>query len=127
MTFRKGTDTRRAMFAAARKRKPGEMNKTEAAYAAYLDAEIIAGRVAWYQFDGIKLRLTDNSFLTVDFAVLYVDGGILELHDTKGSPFAVSEDAKVKMRWAAEKYPFVFKMVFPVAKKDGGGWRFEEY
>lgn len=115
------------MFAAARKRAPGEMNKTEKAYSEFLDAEVIAGRVAWYQFDGIKLRLSDNSFLTVDFAVLYEDGGILEFHDTKGSPHIVSEDAKVKMRWAAEKYPFRFKLVFPRKKSEGGGWRYEEY
>lgn len=115
------------MFAAARKRKPGEMNKTEAAYNTFLEGELAAGRIAWFEFEGIKLRLADRTFLTVDFAVLPVDGGILELHDTKGSPFAVSEDAKIKMRWAADKYPFVFKMVFPVAKKDGGGWREEPY
>lgn len=115
------------MFAAARKRAPGEMNKTEAAYADHLEAEVTAGRVVWWRYEGIKLRLGDRSFLTIDFAVLYKDGGILELHDAKGSPFAVSEDAKVKMKWAAETYPFIFKMVFPVAKRDGGGWRYEEY
>lgn len=115
------------MFAAARRRKPGEMNKTETAYNAFLEGELAAGRIAWFKFEAIKLRLGDRTFLTVDFAVLPVDGGILELHDAKGSPFAVAEDAKVKMRWAAQDYPFIFKMVFPIPKKDGGGWRVEVY
>jgi hypothetical protein len=110
------------MFAAARRRKPGEMNKTEAAYCAHLEAELAAGRVAWFAFEGIKLRLADRSFLTMDFAVLPVDGGILELHDTKGSEHMISEDAKVKMAVAAEHYPFIFKVAIPRKKRDGGGW-----
>lgn len=114
------------MFAAARKRKPGEMNKTEAAYDKFLAGELAAGRIAWYRFEAIKLRLADRTFLTVDFAVLPVDGGILELHDAKGSPFAVAEDAKVKMKWAAQDYPFIFKLAFPRKVKDGGGWDIEE-
>lgn len=32
--------------------KAGQMNKTEAAYAAELQARKIAGEVAWYRFEG---------------------------------------------------------------------------
>lgn len=114
------------MFAAARRRAPGEMNKTEAAYAKHLEAEQAAGRVAWWAYEGIKVRLADRTFLTMDFAVLPVDGGVLELHDTKGSLFVVSEDAKVKMRVAAEHYPFIFKIAIPRKVRDGGGWDLTE-
>lgn len=114
------------MFAAARRRKPGEMNRTEAAYAKHLEVEHGAGRIAWWAFEGIKLRLADRSFLTMDFAVLSVDGGILELHDTKGSEHMISEDAKVKMAVAAEHYPFIFKVAIPRKVRDGGGWEIRE-
>jgi uncharacterized protein (UPF0335 family) len=48
----------------------GTMNKTEAAYDAHLWTLRHAGEVLWHKFEGIKLRLADNTFLTVDFRVL---------------------------------------------------------
>lgn len=106
--------------------KTGEKNRTEAAYESdVLKPAMIAGDVLWYRFEGIKLRLADNTFLTVDYAVLPASG-VLELHDVKGSPAIFSEDAKVKMKVAAEAYPFVFKVCFPRPKKDGGGWKIVE-
>ncbi|WP_295487958.1 DUF1064 domain-containing protein [uncultured Pseudomonas sp.] len=105
--------------------KTGAMNKTESAYAEHLELRRRAGEVAWFKFEGIKLRLADNCFLTVDFAVMLADGR-LELHDAKGSKAIFSDDAKVKMKTAAELYPFVFKVAFPQPKKLGGGWLVEE-
>lgn len=60
----------------------GKMNKTEAAYSAFLDLRKRAGEVAWYRFEGIKLRLADSTFLTIDFPVMLADGS-LEMHDVK--------------------------------------------
>lgn len=105
--------------------KPGQRNATEAAYEQHLELLRRAGEIAWYRFEGIKLRLADNTFLTVDFAVMRTDGQ-LEMHDTKGSPAIYQDDAKVKMKVAAEMYPFVFRVAFPRRKKDGGGWLVEE-
>lgn len=104
--------------------KAGAMNKTEAAYAEHLEARRRAGEVAWFKFEGVKLRLADNCFLTVDFAVMLADGS-LELHDVKGSRAIYADDAKVKMKVAAEAYPFVFRVAFPRQKKLGGGWDVE--
>lgn len=101
--------------------KAGAMNRTEAAYALHLEAEKQAGRILWYRFEGVKLRLADKTFLTVDFAVLPADR-LLEMHDVKGSPAIFSDDAKVKMKVAAEAYPFLFRVAFPRPKRDGGGW-----
>ena len=112
-------------LAALGRLKAGQMNKTEAAYAQYLEILKRAGEIQWYRFDGIKLRLADKTFLTVDFAVMDRDG-VMELHDTKGGPGVFMDDAKVKMKVAAELYPFVFKVAFPRAKKHGGGWTIEE-
>ena len=103
---------------------PGTMNKTEAAYSAYLELKRRAGQIAWFRFEGIKLRLADDTFLTVDFPVMRADG-LLEMHDVKGSRAIYTDDAKVKMKVAAETYPFVFKVVFPRKARDGGGWDIE--
>jgi hypothetical protein len=94
--------------------KSGQMNRTEAAYAAHLEHLKQRGDVLWYRFEGMKFRLADKTFLTPDFAVMKRDGQIA-LHDVKGG--YIFEDAKVKMKVAAEQYPFEFVIV----KKDRGG------
>lgn len=105
--------------------KAGEMNKTEAAYAAHLEARLRAGEILWYRFEGIKLRLANNCFLTVDFALMTASGQ-LEMHDVKGARAIFSDDSKVKMKVAAEAYPFVFRVAFPRKKTEGGGWDIDE-
>lgn len=112
-------------FLALGRLKTGEMNKTEAAYARDLRDALSLGDILWYRFEGIKLRLADNTFLTVDFAVMAKDG-VIELHDVKGARILWRDDAKVKMKVAAEAYPFRFKVIFPRTKRDGGGWEVEE-
>ena len=103
--------------------KSGAMNKTESAYADHLELMKRAGTVAWYRFEGIKLRLADNTFYSPDFAVMLSDG-TMEIHEVKG--FWV-EDAKVKIKVASEMYPFRFIAVKVRAKKDGGGWSIEDF
>ncbi len=105
--------------------KVGAKNKTEAAYEQHLASCKHLGLVLWYRFEGIKLRLADNTFLTVDFAVMGADG-IMELHDTKGSMGMWTDDSKAKMKIAADIYPFRFKVAVPRSKKDGGGWVIHE-
>jgi hypothetical protein len=103
--------------------KTGERNKTEAAYERTLEARRVDGLVLWYRFEGLKLRLADNTFYTPDFAVMTADGQI-ECHEVKGH---WQEDARVKIKVAADMYPFRFIAVRPRAKKDGGGWAIEEF
>lgn len=86
----------------------GVMNKTESSYASFLEMRKRAGEVAWYRFEGIKIRLADNTFLTVDFAVM-LSSGELEMHDVKGGP--IMDDANVKLKVAADQYPFPFFIV----------------
>jgi hypothetical protein len=102
----------------------GTMNKTEAAYDARLRELTHAGEVLWHKFEGIKLRLADNTFYTCDFAVL-PRSGILELHEVKGGFW--TDDARVKIKVAAALYPFKFIAVKVRAKKRGGGWETEEF
>lgn len=99
----------------------GQMNKTEAAYAALLEDRQRAGDVLWWKFEGVKLRLADNTFLTMDFCVLRRDC-VLELVDVKGGAAVFSDDARVKVKVAAATYPFRFVIAIPRLKRDGGGF-----
>ena len=65
-------------------RRTGERNKTEAAYEQQLEFLRRGGEVLWYKFEGIKLRLADNTFLTVDFPVMLKDGALEMLRDGDG-------------------------------------------
>ncbi len=103
--------------------KPGKMNQTEAAYAEHLRALQHAGEILWFRFEGIKLRLADNTFYTPDFAVLAADG-VMELHEVKGF---WQDDARAKIKIAADQYPFRFIAVRVRPKREGGGWAVEEF
>lgn len=117
--------------------RTGEMNQTEKRYACYLDALRLASEVQWWGFEVLKIRLADNTFYTVDFAVVLADGS-LEFHETKamwqpkfdargnlvkGARAGWKEDARIKMRVAAELFPGVWKGVaqMPIT----GEWREE--
>ena len=101
----------------------GAMNKTERSYAGRLDQMKHAGKILWFGFEAIKLRLADNTFYTPDFAVMASDG-VIELHEVKGF---WTDDARVKIKVAADKFPFRFMAMKPRALKAGGGWEVEEF
>lgn len=103
--------------------KAGQLNKTEQAYADHLTLLLRAGEIVWFKFEGIKLRLADGTFYTPDFAVMRADG-TLECHEVKGF---WHDDARVKIKVAADMYPFRFIAVKAMAKRDGGGWVVEEF
>ena len=103
--------------------KTGQMNKTEQAYADYLSQLQAVGGILWHKFEGVKLRLADNTFYSPDFAVMKPDGQ-LEMHEVKGF---WQDDARVKIKVAADMYPFKFVAMRPRAKKNGGGWDVEEF
>ncbi|MES2262126.1 MAG: DUF1064 domain-containing protein [Pseudomonadota bacterium] len=103
--------------------KTGAMNKTEAAYGAVLAQRQAAGEIAWYKFEGLKFRLADNTFYTPDFTVMLA-GGALEAHEVKGF---WQDDARAKIKIAADMYPLRFVAVQALPKKDGGGWKVEEF
>lgn len=102
---------------------PGKMNKTESAYAERLEWLKHEGKVAWYLFEGITLKLADNTRYTPDFAVEN-ELGELEMHEVKGF---WRDDARVKIKVAASIFPFRFIAVKMKSKKEGGGWSFENF
>jgi hypothetical protein len=107
---------------------PGAMNKGEQKYSKYLQIMKLAGEVDDFWFEGIKLRIGPSGarcMYTPDFLVQRTDG-TLELVDVKGrkgDSYWAEDDAKVKMRAVADKYPFRMVIVWP--KKDGS-WGREE-
>jgi hypothetical protein len=113
----------RAAIQALGRLRTGERNKTEAAYERDLHLRQRAGEVAWFRFEGLKLRLADNTFYSPDFAVMLANGQ-MECHEVKGF---WTDDARVKIKVAAEQYPFRFIVVKARAKRDGGGWEIEEF
>mgnify|MGYP003599191267 CR=1 FL=1 len=93
------------------------MNKTEAAYASRLGLLKAAGEIVDYKFESINLRLSDKTWYKPDFSV-YLPNGAMEFHEVKGH---WEDDARVKIKVAAEQYPHRFVAV----KKDKDDWRFE--
>ena len=107
------------------RRVPGTMNKTEARYADYLEAQKLAGEIVDWQFEAMTFVLAKLCRLTPDFVVLHNDGS-LELVDTKG--WQSTDDALVKTKCAAEKfYWFRWSHVKERSKRDGGGWERREF
>lgn len=103
--------------------KSGKMNNTEKAYAQHLEIQKREGEINYYSFDGINLRLADNTFYKPDFLVMRADGQ-LEIHEVKGF---WTDDALVKIKVAADKFPFKFIAVMKQTKKNGGGWDIREF
>lgn len=121
-------------FAKFKRRAPGERNKLEAAYEQHLETLKRAGMIVDFKFEGIKLRLADNTFYTPDF-IVFDEDGVVELHDTKGTtkkkkadgskvaaPW-IEEDAKLKLKLVAELYPFRVMAIF----KTSNGWERMEF
>ena len=105
--------------------KAGQMNKTESAYADHLKAAQIAGEVACWWFEGIGLKVAPNCHYYPDFLVMLPDGR-LEIHEVKAraanGSYRAEDDARVKLKVCAEKFPFPLIVVWP---KQGGarfGW-----
>ena len=103
--------------------KTGQMNKTESEYYQYLKTLERANEVLWFKFEGLKFKLADNTTYTPDFVVMNKDG-FIELHEVKGYWM---DDARVKIKVAADMYPFKFMAIKKRTKKQGGGWEIEEF
>jgi hypothetical protein len=102
-------------------KKGGRMNKTEEKWAWYLTSEKQAGRIAWFGFEDATFRLTSKVAgvtrvsYTPDFLIVMPDGTI-RIDEIKGG--YIREDADLKFKMAAEKYPF-FDWRMVQLKKDG--------
>lgn len=97
------------------------MNKMEAAYSLVLDGRRASGEIIDYWFEAVSLNLAPGlrCAYTPDFLVQRADG-VLECHEVKGF---WEDDARVKIKVSADKFPFVFIAVTRPSKKVG--WQYE--
>jgi len=103
---------------------PGKMNSLEKKFADHLRSLEIAGKVLWWRFEPIRLRLTiqdKTTTYTPDFVVL-MSSGEIEVYETKG--FWTSA-ARVKTKVAADLYWFWRFYGAKNTKKTG--WVYEEF
>lgn len=107
------------------RRKRGEMNKTEEAYAARLDVDPAVFR--WW-FEPLSLWLShpkegNPATFKPDFLVLYKDGTTC-IDDVKSGGRGFDDKAAgVRIKAAAELYPlWRFRLVRKQLKRDGGGF-----
>jgi hypothetical protein len=101
----------------------GVMNKTETLYAQHLEELKQQGIVLWYKFEGLTFKMAPRTTYTPDFVVM-MNNNQIELHEVKGFWMGT---ARVKIKVAAEMFPFKFIAIKAKAKKDGGGWSVEEF
>jgi hypothetical protein len=105
------------------------MNATERSYADHLDGLRAAGEILWWRFEPWTLRVTENAAegdkravrLTPDFGVMLPDG-TLQCHEVKGY---AGETGMLRLKAAAEVFPFEFCLVTKRRKRDGGGFSVE--
>lgn len=98
------------------------MNRLEADYARHLTDRLYLGEVLWFEYQAVKLRLAPRTWYEPDFLVLAMRDGApsLEVHETKGF---WEEDARIKIKVAAELYPLRF---FGITR-GRGKWDVEEF
>lgn len=99
---------------------PGKMNKTEAEYASCLETFKKSGMLIDYRFEAVKLRLANLTTYTPDFMVIDPDGAVV-FHEVKGFWM---DDARVKIKVAAEQYPWFH---FQAITKKKGNWEVERF
>jgi hypothetical protein len=95
------------------------MNRLESRYADLLDVRKAAGEIKDWYWQPCKWVLANQCTYCPDFMVVLPDDRA-EFHETKGF---MREDAWVKVRVAARRYPFPFFLVFWTKKS---GWDIRE-
>lgn len=71
----------------------------------------------------MKFKLVEKTFYTPDFALMRATHEI-ECHEVKGH---WEDDARVKIKVAAEMFPMRFVAVRLKTQPDGGGWDIEKF
>lgn len=123
---------RRAAKGSTRRRVPGEMNKTEAAFEAeFLAPRNADGELIWHGYEAMTFKLAKDLRYTPDFMAQAWDGQLFA-YEVKGSKknketgekSALVEDASlIKIKAAAQLFPVVFRMAW----KGKEGWEWREF
>ena len=112
------------------RKQPGTMNETEQAYSEVLNERQRTGAILEWTYEPLTFKLADNTRYTPDFVVQYPDGA-MEVHEVKACKrtggFLAEDDAMVKIKVAAEMYPwFRWFLCGKLPKCAGGDWKFRE-
>lgn len=112
-------------FTSSARRRPGQMNKTEARYAARLELLKRAGEIVWWRFEPIKFALAKACYYSPDFGVVDQDGRIY-FDEVKGKAgWSLDPESRTKWKVAAELFPF-WTFRGAVESKDKS-WTVEEH
>jgi hypothetical protein len=106
-------------YRALTRKKPGVMNKLETEYAAHLTNLKITGHIKDFIYEPFKLRLAKLTSYTPDFLVVNANNEV-ECHECKGF---MLDAANIKLKVAAETFPFIFKLV---KRAKGKTWLIKE-
>lgn len=108
------------------RRIAGTPNKGEAAYGQHLEIQKRAGHIVDYWYEGMTLKLANDTRFTPDYFVINADLEV-ELHEVKpasSGKFYARDDAKVKLKVCASVFPFRVFVCWPT--KDHLHWNREE-
>lgn len=120
---KKRAPTKQQKIQALGRLKAGVMNNTEKAYAEHLEWLRHTNQIVWYRFECMTFKLAHDTRYTPDFIVM-LPNGLLEAHEVKGY---WADDARVKIKVAADIFPIKFIAIKKKSKKDGGGWQVEQF
>lgn len=114
------------MFARGRqpRRVPGTMNGLERDFSLQLEARKREGEIVEWWFESFTFKLAPDLRYSPDFCALMAGTHEVEFFEVKGG-FA-REDSMVKLRMAAQLFPFKFSLCVRAPKRDGGGWQITE-
>lgn len=120
-------------------RKRGEMNATEASYAAHLDRLLELGEIIGYWYESVTLELGNSCAIVPDFMVQQKDR-LIYFVDTKAyrvesskkwdrskkrkKNLHVEPHTKVKAKWFVQRYPF--QLFYAAYNKATGKWDHKE-
>lgn len=107
----------------ALRKRPGEMNKLEQSRAHELEAMRQSGEIVGWWFEALTLKLAADTRYTPDFLVVYPDGRQV-IEEVKGR---WEDDARAKIKVAADRFPWEFVGLTRRKKTDGGGWDREAF
>jgi len=93
------------------------MNQLESTHAMKLNILIHEGAIQDWKYEEVKFRLADKTWYTPDFFITCDDH--FEIHEIKGPK--IWDDALVKFKACAEKYPYFTWKMLQFTKTDG--WR----
>lgn len=97
----------------------GYKSRYEMEFARELAIRAAAGEILWWRYEPFRLVLSSdpNVSYTPDFAAVLADTMELVIYEVKGFP---REDSMVKLKVAADEFPFRFFLVTKPRGKNGG-------